>query len=94
MPNYLMSGIIVLVHYLPPSLYFLILLILFALFISSIAKYTITINQIFIEQIIIPYKLLDKYQDIGLMWCSRLIITAIPLICIVITALIFQILPS
>ena len=92
--NYLMSGIIVLVHYLPPPLYFLILLILFALFISSVAKYTTNINQIFIEQILIPYKLLDQYKDIGLIWCSRLTITSIPLISITITALIFKILPS
>ncbi len=66
--NYNLANIVVFRHYLPKPLLVLMLIMLFAAFLLSVADYMLKLGQITLNNILIPFNLIAQYGKIGELW--------------------------
>lgn len=72
--DYLLSNIVTFRHYFPKQMFFLILLMLLAGFMATLADYLINIGQVVVKNILVPYNLIARYGVVGQLWALRLAI--------------------
>ncbi len=72
--NYILTGIVTMHYYLPSQISSLIIIVVLALFMTSLSNYLILSGRIYVKEIAAPLNLFDTYGDVGKLWIARIVI--------------------
>lgn len=72
--NYVLTGIVTMHYYLPTPINTLIVIVVLALFITSLSNYLMLSSRVYVKDFVEPLDIFTKYGDIGKLWIARMVI--------------------